>query len=106
VRAGAARGRGDQEGQKGQPQDGGERLYHREWQFDGQDAEPILRKEYGNQADPSEPESDYEEGHHRVVGNQAPEWGIERGGRFALFGTAHQSRRSLPTNRVDRLVTM
>ena len=58
---------GDREGRKGQPQDGGERLYHREWQFDGQDAEPILRKEYGDQADPSEPESEYEEGHHRVV---------------------------------------
>jgi hypothetical protein len=52
----AARGRGDKEGRKGQPQDGGECLDHRERQFNGQDAESILREEYGDQAGPSEPE--------------------------------------------------
>ena len=72
----ATRGRGDQEGRKGQPQNGGERLDHRERQFNGQHAEPILREEYRDQADPAEPEGQHEEGHHRVAGNQTPGSGI------------------------------
>ena len=75
----AARGRGDQEGRKGQPQDGGERLDHRERQFNGQEAEPILREEYGDQAGPSEPDGQREEGLRRVAGDQPPEWGIGSG---------------------------
>jgi hypothetical protein len=60
----------NQERRKGQPHDGGDRLNHRERQLNRKDAEPILREEYGNQADPSEPEGQHEEGHHRVAGNQ------------------------------------
>jgi hypothetical protein len=86
----ATRGRGDQEGRKGQPQDGGERLDHRERQFNGQDAEPILREEYGDQADPSEPEGQHEEGHHRVAGNQTPESGIGCGWPIRTVRYGHQ----------------
>ena len=86
----ATRGRGDQEGRKGQPQDGGERLDHRERQFNGQDAEPILREEYGDQADPSEPEGQHEEGHYRMAGNQTSEWGIGCGSPIRTVRYGHQ----------------
>ena len=62
------------------------RVYQRERQFNGQDAEPILREEYGDQADPSEREGQHEEGHRGMAGNQTPEWGRVRR-RSALLGT-------------------
>jgi hypothetical protein len=83
------RGRGDQEGRKSQPQNGGERLDHRERQFNVQDAEPILREEYGDQADPSEPEGQHQEGHHRMAGNQTSEWGMGCGSPIGTVRYGH-----------------
>jgi hypothetical protein len=91
----ATRGRGHQEGRKGQPQDGGERLDHRKRQFNGQDAEPILRKQYGDQADPSEPEGQHEEGHHRMAGNHTPESGIGCGSPIRTVRYGHQGLLSI-----------
>jgi len=91
----ATRGRGDQEGRKGQPQHGGQRLDHRERQFNGQDAEPILREEDRDQADPSEPEGQHEEGHHRMAGNQTPECGIVRGSPIRTVRYGHQGLLSI-----------
>src|SRR3712207_7011642 len=53
-------------------QDGGQRLDHRKGQFDGEDAEPVLREEDGDQAGPSEPEGHHQEGRRRVAGYQTP----------------------------------
>jgi hypothetical protein len=91
----ATRGRSDQEGRKGQPQDCGERLDHRERQFNGQDAEPISREEDGDQADPSEPERQDEEGRHRVAGNQPPESGMGCGSPIRTVRYGHQGLLSI-----------
>jgi hypothetical protein len=80
---------------RARPQDGGEHLDYRERQFNGQDAKPILREEYRDQADPSEPEGQHEEGHHRVVGNQTPEWGIEHGWPIRTVWYGHQGLLSI-----------